>query len=249
MTRPERRRRRTNATSNSRRVLSSGRRSAGLRGARKVGASGGRMVLAVAVSDRIATTVAGCHGARSLGEDEERSVTVVPLIEPGIGVVVIPANLLVNVATMSPELVTPAAARCSYLSAGRGAFSWTRPRTASGVLKQDNRTSWASTSVKRLLMNSGSRDHPAEGCVPRPGAQTDCAAVYEGTWAFSWRDRRELPVHGLRGRGHGHARRRRRARAVDRGEPVAAAGRAARLPSDAPSPPSLDTTRGSCYGS
>ena len=51
------------------------------------------MVLAVAVSDRIATTVAGCHGARSLGEDEERSVTVVPLIEPGIGVVVIPANL------------------------------------------------------------------------------------------------------------------------------------------------------------
>jgi hypothetical protein len=47
--------------------------------------------LAVAVSGRIATTVAGCHSA--VGEDEERSVTVIPLFEPGIAVVVIPANL------------------------------------------------------------------------------------------------------------------------------------------------------------
>jgi hypothetical protein len=36
-------------------------------------------------------TVAGCHGPRSLGEEEERSVNVVPLFEPGITVAVIPA--------------------------------------------------------------------------------------------------------------------------------------------------------------
>ena len=51
------------------------------------------MVLAVAVSGRIATTVAACHRAGCFDEDEARSVTVVPLFEPGIAVVVIAAHL------------------------------------------------------------------------------------------------------------------------------------------------------------
>jgi hypothetical protein len=51
------------------------------------------MVLAVEVSGRIATTVASRHGTACFGSDEERSITVVPLFEPGIAVVVIPAGL------------------------------------------------------------------------------------------------------------------------------------------------------------